>query len=76
MQTFEGVEVPFDAFLTVTLDGGEYFSFMPQLIYPQIKNSSTQWRGDSGGSRDSLNILAKRNTLPHQESTPGIQPTA
>jgi hypothetical protein len=78
MKTYWEVEVQRHAFLTSTLEGGEWTASHPGRLTPGERASGTPWVGGWVGPRAGLDAVEKRKiSSPRRESnprTPNVQP--
>jgi hypothetical protein len=70
MKTYGGVEVQRHAFLTPSLDGGEWSASCPCRFSTGEGTCCTQWIGGWEGTRTGLDAVEKRKT----SSPVGIEP--
>jgi hypothetical protein len=71
MKTYEGAEVKLRAFLTLTLDGGEWSASGLGRFTPREKGTATHWIGGWVGPSVGPDAVAKSKKNP---SLPGIEP--
>jgi hypothetical protein len=71
MKAYWGVDVQLHAFLTSTLDGGEWSASHPGRLTPRERAPGTQWIGGWVGPRAVLDTVVKRKIpSPRRESNP------
>jgi hypothetical protein len=80
MKMYWGVEVWLHAFLTSSLDGGEWSASHPGYFTPRERATGTYLKGGWMGPRAGLDMVLKRKIpSPHGESNPDhliVQPIA